>query len=490
MLRDAVKDLNGKNNQKFSYTFTILGASGNLAKKKIYPTLWALYRDELLPKNINIIGYARSNLTVADIKSGCCSYISKTDHESEKIGLFFRMNRYIQGLYDSSKDFRNLNDVISSLEKTPSANRIYYLALPPGLYTGVTSIIKEEGMSSKGWTRIIIEKPFGRDSESCHALSMHLFSLFKEDQIYRIDHYLGKEMVQNLMALRFANRIFSPACNRESIAAVRILFKEPFGIEGRGGYFDNYGIIRDVMQNHLLQILSLVAMDKPVSTCAEDIRDEKVKVLRCVEEVELGNVVLGQYVGNPELDGEAKNGYLDDPTVPNDSLTATYALAACFINNEKWQGVPFILSCGKALDERKAEVRIQFRDVCRDIFNGKCKRNELVIRVQPCEAILVRLMNKIPGITFDIEEMELDLRYKSKYKDLVLPDAYERLLLDVFCGSQVNFVRNDELDEAWRIFTPVLRKIEEEKIKPLSYMFGSTGPSQADELIERLGFKF
>lgn len=231
-----------------------------------------------------------------------------------------------------------------------------------------------------------------------------------------MDHYLGKEMVQNLMAIRFGNKIFSPNFNRENIASVLITFKEPFGAEGRGGYFDEYGIIRDVMQNHLFQILTLIAMEKPVSLHTNDVRDEKVKVLKSIKTLTLDDVVLGQYIGNPNGEGATKFGYLDDPTVSPNSTTSTYALAVFHINNERWDGVPFIIRCGKGLNERKDEIRIQYREVAGDIFEGKAKRNELVIRVQPGEAIHVKMMTKTPGITFDIEETELDLTYVNRYK--------------------------------------------------------------------------
>lgn len=308
--------------------------------------------------------------------------------------------------------------------------------------------------------------------------------------MYRIDHYLGKEMVQNLMTIRFGNKIFNPTWNRENIASVLITFKEPFGTQGRGGYFDEFGIIRDVMQNHLLQILSLVAMEKPASCHPDDIRNEKVKVLKCIEKITLDDCILGQYIGNPELEGDGKIGYLEDSTVPAGSSTPTYAMAVLKINNERWDGVPFILRCGKALNERKAEVRIQYQDVAGDIFEGKPKRNELVIRVQPGEALYVKMMTKSPGITFDMEETELDLTYKNRYKEINLPDAYERLILDVFCGSQMHFVRSDELEEAWRIFTPVLHDIDRLKPKPIQYMYGSRGPKEADKKCDEQNFKY
>ncbi|KAG9329493.1 hypothetical protein JZ751_004488, partial [Albula glossodonta] len=318
-----------------------------------------------------------------------------------------------------------------------------------------------------GWNRVIVEKPFGRDLQSSEELSAHLSSLFSEDQIYRIDHYLGKEMVQNLMVLRFGNRIFGPIWNRDSVACVVFTFKEPFGTQGRGGYFDDFGIIRDVMQNHLLQMLSLVAMEKPASTSSDD-----VKVLKCISPITLCDVVLGQYVGDPEGEGDAKLGYLDDPTVPKDSCTPTFATAVLYVHNERWDGVPFILRCGKALNERKAEVRLQFTDVPGDIFNNQCQRNELVVRVQPNEAVYAKMMSKKPGVYFSPEETELDLTYGNRYRDVKLPDAYERLILDVFCGSQMHFVRSDELREAWRIFTPLLHQIEKEKTRPIPYTYG------------------
>lgn len=488
IIRDSLGWL--KKEPESHYTFTVLGASGDLAKKKIYPTLWWLYRDNLLPKKTIFVGYARSVLSIEDIKKKTKPYMKIRDEDTEKLEAFFKANRYVKGSYTDLSEFEHLGEVISSFEKDEKANRLFYLALPPSVYKDVTQNIRNGAMAKKGWTRVIIEKPFGRDLQTSSELSSHLSSMFTEDQLYRIDHYLGKEMVQNLMIVRFGNRIFGPIWNRDSISSVVITFKEPFGTQGRGGYFDDFGIIRDVMQNHLFQILSLVAMEKPASTSAEDIRDEKVKVLKCIDELKLEDMVLGQYVGDPDGDGDAKEGYLDDPTVPRGSVTPTFAAAVFRIKNERWDGVPFILRCGKALNERKAEVRIQFTDVPGDIFKSECKRNELVIRVQPNEAVYCKFMTKQPGMSFRPEETELDLTYGSRYKGVVMPDAYERLILDVFSGSQINFVRTDELYEAWRIFTPVLHQIEKDKPKPIPYKYGSRGPKEYDELAEKNNFQF
>ncbi|XP_050332683.1 glucose-6-phosphate 1-dehydrogenase isoform X1 [Bactrocera neohumeralis] len=472
------------------HTFVIFGASGDLAKKKIYPTLWWLFRDNLLPKPTNFCGYARSKLSIEELRAKCHPYMKVQPHEQAKYEEFWQRHAYAAGGYDKRSDFVALNEQLERLESHCNCNRIFYLALPPSVFEQVTVNIKEICLSQCGWSRVIIEKPFGRDDVTSKKLSDHLASLFHEEQLYRIDHYLGKEMVQNLMTIRFANKILNSTWNRENIASVLITFKEPFGTQGRGGYFDEFGIIRDVMQNHLLQILSLVAMEKPTSCQPDDIRDEKVKVLKSIPALTLDDMVLGQYVGNPEGEGEAREGYLDDPTVSNDSNTPTFAQGVLRINNERWEGVPFILRCGKALNERKAVVRIQYRDVPGDIFEGNSKRNELVIRVQPGEALYFKIMTKSPGITFDMEETELDLTYEHRYKDSYLPDAYERLILDVFCGSQMHFVRSDELHEAWRIFTPVLHEIENTKVKPIPYVFGTRGPKEADEKTAENNFKY
>ncbi|GFN88750.1 glucose-6-phosphate 1-dehydrogenase [Plakobranchus ocellatus] len=472
-----------------SHVFVILGASGDLAKKKIYPTLWWLFKDGLLPAHTYFIGYARSNLTMEQIREKSLPYMKVQKNEEEKVEEFFKLNTYVSGKYDVKDDFIRLNEAI---EKKGKSNRLFYMALPPSVFESVTLNVKNCCMAQGDkWTRIVVEKPFGKDLDSSNQLSNHLASLFKEEELYRIDHYLGKEMVQNLMVLRFGNRIYGPIWNRDNIASVVISFKEPFGTQGRGGYFDEFGILRDVMQNHLLQILTLVAMEKPPSTDAEDIRNEKVKVLKSIPPPSQENVVLGQYVGNPDGSGDEKEGYLDDPTVPKGSVTPTFATVALFVKNERWDGVPFILRCGKALNERKAEVRIQFKDVAGDIFReGEVKRNELVIRVQPSEAIYMKMMAKTPGMSIDCEESELDLTYGSRYRGVKMPDAYERLILDVFMGSQIHFVRSDELSEAWRIFTPLLHHIDQEKPKPIPYKYGSRGPAESDELLQRNDFQY
>ncbi|XP_064499763.1 glucose-6-phosphate 1-dehydrogenase, partial [Pseudopipra pipra] len=422
------------------HVLVILGASGDLARKKIYPTIWWLFRDGLLPDATRVVGFARSPLSVELIREQTLPHLKVTPEDEPRLESFLSLQSFVRGQYGDEASFRALNSHLQALPGGSRAHRLFYLALPPSVYTPVTRNLREHCMG-QGWNRVIVEKPFGRDLRSSEELSEHLSSLFREEQIYRMDHYLGKEMVQSLMVLRFGNRIFGPIWNRDNVACVVLTFKEPFGTEGRGGYFDDFGIIRDVMQNHLLQLLCLVAMEKPASTDPDDVRDEKVKVLKSISPVELPDVVLGQYVGDPEGPPEARKGYLEDPTVPPGSNTPTFAAAVLRVANERWDGVPFVLRCGKALNERKAEVRLQFREVPGDIFARQCKRNELVVRVQPREAVYAKLNTKKPGMFLRPEESELDLTYGSRYKDVKLPDAYERLLLDVICGNQMHFVR-------------------------------------------------
>ncbi|KAI1294763.1 Glucose-6-phosphate 1-dehydrogenase [Halotydeus destructor] len=439
-------------------TFVVLGASGDLARKQIYPSLWYLYRDQLLPSQTLIIGYSLLDFTIAELRQNCQPYVKVKEDEEAKYAEFWKHNIYLKG-GNSDEDYERLNQLISAGEhegESKPGNRLFYLSLPPAVFETASGQIRKLCSPSKGWLRLVVEKPFGYDYNSALKLSNHIGSLFREEEIYRIDHYLGKEMVQSLLALRFGNGLISPNFNRNYIASVTITMKEPRGVMGRGAYFDEAGIIRDVMQNHLMQMLCLIAMEQPVSTRSEDIRDEKVKVLRCMPPLELADTVIGQYIGKEGGSGAESQGYHDDPTVPKGSLTPTYCLSVARVHNERWEGVAFFLRCGKATNQYKAEVRIQYKDVAGDIFAGQAKRNELVVRIETNEAVYLKLNTKAPGAAFKLEETELDLDYASRYKDLRLPDAYERLVLEVLSGNQTHFLRKDELLEAWRIFTPLL----------------------------------
>ncbi|XP_010248854.1 PREDICTED: glucose-6-phosphate 1-dehydrogenase, cytoplasmic isoform [Nelumbo nucifera] len=468
----------------------VLGASGDLAKKKTFPALFNLYRQGFLQSNeVHIFGYARTKISTDELRDRIHKYLvhGKSDSEhSEDVSKFLQLLKYVSGSYDSVDGFRLLDKEISEHEISKnslegSSRRLFYLALPPSVYPPVCKMIKHCCMNKSdlgGWTRIVVEKPFGKDLESAENLSTQLGNLFDEPQLYRIDHYLGKELVQNLLVLRFANRFFLPLWNRDNIDNIQIVFREDFGTEGRGGYFDEYGIIRDIIQNHLLQVLCLVAMEKPVSLKPEHIRDEKVKVLQSVLPIKPEEVVLGQY-----------DSYRDDPTVADDSNTPTFATVVLRIHNERWEGVPFILKAGKALNSRKAEIRVQFKDVPGDIFRSKKQgRNEFVIRLQPSEAMYMKLTVKQPGLEMSTIQSELDLSYGQRYQGVTIPEAYERLILDTIRGDQQHFVRRDELRAAWEIFTPLLHKIDDGELKPLPYKPGSRGPVEADELLAKAGY--
>jgi len=465
-------------------TIIVLGASGDLAKKKTFPALFALFREGLLGKKAHVVGFARQKMTNETFREHVVQNVKAEEKDIK--GFQDICTYYVAKSYDDLSSYQGLAAQLEKdTEKGQTSNRLFYLALPPSVFVAASKCIKEALCNIKGWSRLIVEKPFGHDLASSDKLSEDLSALFKENQLFRIDHYLGKEMVQNLMVLRFANAIWEPLWNRQYIQNVKITFKEDFGTEGRAGYFDTFGIIRDVMQNHLMQILSLVAMESPVSMASEDVRDEKVRVLRAISPLTVDDMVLGQY--GPSADG-SKKAYKDDPEIPADSVTPTFAQAVIYVNNPRWSGVPFIVKCAKAVDERKAEIRIQFKNPPTSFF-PTCVRNELVIRVQPSEAVYVKIMNKTPGLTEDLVISDLDLTYHSKFSGQYMPDAYERLIMEALKGDRRQFVRSDELSAAWKIFTPVLHKVEKEKIQPVTYEYGSRGPKEAFEQESAAGWK-
>ncbi|GJN92921.1 hypothetical protein Rhopal_005964-T1 [Rhodotorula paludigena] len=454
-----------------------------------FPALFGLYNNGFLPEGIRIIGYARSKMSHEDFQSKVTKYIkTPIPAMKQKLEEFLKACSYVSGQYDQDEGFELLEKEIKKAEETYSdknapKNRVFYMALPPSVFTVVAANFKKHNYSEGGINRIIVEKPFGKDLDSSREMQIGLKKEWKEEEIFRIDHYLGKEMVKNLLVLRFANVMLDASFNKNLISNVQITFKEPFGTEGRGGYFDEFGIIRDVMQNHLLQVLSILTMERPVSFSAEDIRDEKVKVLRYIPEIKPEDVLLGQYTAEGD-----KPGYLDDDTVPKGSICPTFAACVVHINSPRWEGVPFMLRAGKALNEQKTEIRIQYKDVTQGVFK-EITRNELVIRVQPGEAVYLKMNSKAPGLAMRTVPTEMDLTYKRRFSDLKIPEAYEALILDAFKGDHSNFVRDDELDIAWKIFTPLLHHIDEKKPKPEGYAYGSRGPAKLDEFTsKKLGY--
>ncbi|OAY34267.1 hypothetical protein MANES_12G007900v8 [Manihot esculenta] len=448
--------------------------------------------------HFSVFGYARSKMTDAELrnmvsKTLTCR-IDKRENCGEKMDEFLKRCFYHSGQYDSEENFTELDKKLKEHEGGRLSNRLFYLSIPPNIFIDAVRCASMSASSANGWTRVIVEKPFGRDSESSAALTKALKQYLEEDQIFRIDHYLGKELVENLSVLRFSNLIFEPLWSRQYIRNVQLIFSEDFGTEGRGGYFDNYGIIRDIMQNHLLQILALFAMETPVSLDAEDIRNEKVKVLRSMRPIRLEDVVIGQYKSHTK-GGITYPAYTDDKTVPKDSLTPTFAAAALFIDNARWDGVPFLMKAGKALHNKRAEIRVQFRHVPGNLYNRNFgtdldrATNELVIRVQPDEAIYLKINNKVPGLGMRLDRSNLHLHYAARYSKEI-PDAYERLLLDAIEGERRLFIRSDELDAAWSLFTPVLKELEEKKIIPEYYPYGSRGPVGAHYLAAKYNVRW
>ena len=490
-----------KANSAYPLTIIILGASGDLAQKKILPALFALFGRRLLPDTLKVVGFARTDLddqrfrerTAANLT---CRYVPPESCDAWT-GRFLDNSFYVSGNYDDPASFQKLDRRLVEIENNKPANRMFYFALPPAVFPaaskalGAAGLAKEQDTQDAPWIRVVLEKPFGHDRTSSDALTRHIHEIFLSRQIFRIDHYLGKMVIQNLMVMRFANMVFEPVWNRSHIEHVRIVWKEDIGIGDRAGYFDAYGIVRDVLQNHLLQMLALAAMEPPVRIEPDFVIDEKVKVLRSVQPVRLEDVVLGQYQADAATP-KALPAYHQERGVPADSRTPTFVAAAMFIQNRRWDGVPFFLTAGKALNGRLAEIRIRFKPAPGRLFcsAGETLRpNELIIRIQPDEAILMDVITMTPGLSTKLCPARLDLRYAQAF-DQQIPDAYEFLLLEVVRGDKTLFISSAELAASWDIVTPFLTEVEQRKITPEPYVFGSGGPASAAALASRLGIIF
>eukprot|EP00808_Paulinella_micropora_P016129 g9229.t1 len=489
---------------KDALAITVVGASGHMSVSKTLPALFSLFYHGLMPPHFLIVGFSRSAMTEQEFRDQIMGSLTcrVLDGErcSRKMSEFLPHCTYVQGQYDSRLDFKNVSRVIGEFEHSHAvSNRMFYMAVPTSVVEAVAAPIASAARARKGWTRIIIEKPFGRDLDSYKRLQATLSNAFAEDEIYRIDHYLGKELVQNLMTLRFANSVWEPLWSRRYIQSVQIVFKEPTGVEGRRvvrwsgkpGAFDEIGIVRDIMQNHLLAVLALIGMEVPVSLQAEDIRNEKLKLLRNIEPLSADDFVLGQYKGK-DKDHPA---YIDGEGVPKGSRTPTFAACVFNIKNRRWDGVPFLMKAGNALDENKAEIRIQFKPTPGNIFNvpASIAGNQLVFRVQPDEAIYLKIASKAPGLTSRLEQARLDLFLRESWnkENSDIPDAYERLILDVMHGEKSLFMRNDELEVAWSIFDRAIHEMEDPRApRPEQYNYGSRGPLEADFLAFKRGVKW
>ncbi|KAL6278450.1 hypothetical protein ACE6H2_022051 [Prunus campanulata] len=471
-----------------SLCIAVIGATGELARRKIFPALFALYYSGFLPENVSIFGYSRKNMTDEDLRSMIASTLTcRVDHQEncgDKMDVFLSRTHYINGGYDNREGMSKLNVLMKRFEGKSEANRIFYLSVPQEALINVACSLADNAQTQKGWNRVIIEKPFGFDVLSSHRLTQSLRSKFEEKQIYRIDHLLGRNLIENLTVLRFANLVFEPLWSRTYIRNVQVILSEDLGVQA-GRYFDGYGIIRDIVHSHILQTIALLAMETPISLDGEDIRNEKAKLLRSVRKLEPSDVILGQYKGSTR----------DKVDLFMNSLTPTYFAAALYIDNARWDGVPFLIKAGMGLIQHRVEIRIQFHRVPGNLYrermghNIDLATNELILRDTPDEAILVRVNNKIPGLGFKLDSPELNLLYKDKY-NVEVPDSYEHLLLDVIDGDNHLFLRSDELAAAWNILTPILNEIDNKNIAPELYELGGRGPVGAYYLWAKHGVRW
>ncbi|CRG94733.1 glucose-6-phosphate dehydrogenase-6-phosphogluconolactonase, putative [Plasmodium gallinaceum] len=546
-------------NKKELLTIILFGCSGDLAKKKIYPALFKLYCNNLLPKDVLIIGFARTVQDFETFFDKIVINLKKCLHCYEDFSICKKKNllnsfknrcRYYIGNYSCSEDFENFNKYLNKEEQEAILNnnnyyykseccdhkreddnvekenisenkrneqitnksvdlseeknialnysyvinRMLYLALPPHIFVSTLKNYKKHCLNNNGTDKILLEKPFGNDLESFKILSKQILENFNEQYIYRIDHYLGKDMVSGLLKLKFTNTFLLSLMNRHFIKCIKITLKETKGIYGRGQYFDPYGIIRDVMQNHMLQLLTLITMEDPIHLNDESVKNEKIKILKCIPSIKLEDTIIGQYVksdnyketdGNDENIDESKrnHSYHDDPHIKPDSITPTFCTCILYINSINWYGVPIILKAGKGLNKDICEIRIQFHNIMGS-SDENMYNNEFVIILQPVEAIYLKMMIKKTGCD-EMEEVQLNLTVNDKNKKINVPEAYETLLLECFKGYKKKFISDEELYESWRIFTPLLNELQEKQIKPLKYPFGSSGPKEVFGLVKK-----
>mmetsp|Transcript_11227 Transcript_11227/g.21160 ORF Transcript_11227/g.21160 Transcript_11227/m.21160 type:complete len:706 (-) Transcript_11227:141-2258(-) len=460
----------------------IFGATGDLARKKLFPAVYQLMLLGHIPKQVNIVAYGRS-----EPKGGMQAFLDKQcTNVKEKPELpkkqYYSQISFYAGAYDKPEAFAGLNEKLKMLEKGRPGNRLFFLSIPPTIFGVVCENIAAKARAMKGgFTHLIIEKPFGRDSATFNELNKCTSSIFQESELYRIDHYLGKEIVLNLMTLRFANQIFEPLWNNKHIESVEITFKEDLGTEGRGGYFDGFGIIRDIMQNHLLQVFMFLGIEPPVDMGAAGITAAKVNFLKAVETLTLEKgVFLGQFGANSwNVAGvqHSESGYLDDETVPKGSKCPTFAAIVLRINNARWAGVPFLMKAGKGLDERMSEVRVNFKpQPFNSVLQASPEGNQLVMRIQPDEALYFKTYSKEPGLSHEAKPTVMDMNYAHQFPDAYVGDAYERMFLNAARGDGSLFVSAAELVEAWRIFTPLLHQIDDKKPDVVLYKFGERNP--------------
>jgi glucose-6-phosphate 1-dehydrogenase len=479
----------------------IFGASGDLTKRKLMPALFRLAQARLIPAEFAIIGAARTQMTTDEFREQMRAAVAEfTEGEiDEQVWSSFAQKIYYQTLdIAAPDDFKKLGALLEQAEREcgTQGNRLFYLSTAPALFGEAVKQLGESGLTKpRGWVRVIIEKPFGRDLESARALNSEIHQYLEESQIYRIDHYLGKETVQNLLVFRFANGIYEPLWNRQYIDHVQITNAETVGVEGRGGYYESAGVVRDMIQNHVFQVLSLIAMEPPASLDAESVRDEKIKAMRAARMFTTERVrsecVRGQY-GAGSITGEPVVGYREEKDVAKDSTTETFAALTMYFDNWRWSGVPFFIRSGKRLTKRVTEIAIQFKDAPVHLFGremmDQVDANQLIIRIQPDEGITLRFAAKVPGQITRVRDVNMDFRYGASF-GVQLAEAYERLLLDCLLGDQTLYARTDMTERGWQIVMPIIDEwaSAKESVKFPNYEAGTWGPADADKLIESAG---
>jgi len=484
------------------FNLVIFGATGDLAHRKLFPALYNLAADGLLPGTMPVVGFARSAVSTDSFKLSLYEALSRHSRRQPiKPGVWRQFSgdiHYISGSYSDPASYVALRTHLDSMDEQhgTQGNRLFYLATPPSVYEDIVRCLGESGLAGEGskdghgWSRIIIEKPFGRDLDTARDLNRQIHAVFREEQIYRIDHFLGKEAVQNLLVLRFANGIFEPLWDRRHIDHVQITAAESLGVEGRGGYYEEAGAARDMVQSHLLQLLSIVAMEPPVRLSADAIRNEKVKVLEALRPLRGADVIHQTVRGQYASAGE-QPGYLDESGVATASTTETFVALKLFIDNWRWEGVPFYLRTGKRLPERVSEIVVQFRKPPNVLFGAGVspEANSLVMRIQPDEGMALRVTAKVPGPSAELRPVDLDFHYEGGF-GVESPDAYERLLLDAMLGDPALFTRHDETEAAWALVTDLIDAWSEGPTPLHPYRSGTWGPAAASALLRRDGRKW
>ncbi|MBI9100002.1 MAG: glucose-6-phosphate dehydrogenase [Spirochaetaceae bacterium] len=472
----------------------IFGASGDLTGRKLIPAMFDLMKGGHLPDRYKILGVGRSQYNDQTFRE---KLNLETQEEGDDYSLFLENVFYQSADTASEDDYRKLEERLTELNRKykTEGNYIFYLATPPQLYSVIPRLLCQLGLSKedKGWRRLVIEKPFGVDLESARQLNRDILSCFKESQLYRIDHYLGKETVQNILVTRFGNGIFEPLWNRNFIDHVEITAAESLGVEKRGGYYDSSGALKDMVQNHLLQLTALVAMEPPASLDSDAIRNETLKVFQSLKPLDRENLnkhyIRGQYTSS-KIKGEIVKGYREENGVDRESRTETYAAIKFYIENWRWGGVPFYIRTGKKLPTRVTEIVIHFKStphrLFKKAFGTMDNFNKMIIRIQPDEGILLKFGMKMPGAGFNVKEANMSFRY-SELSSVQLTSAYERLLLDCIHGDSTLYARGDAVEACWEFIQPLIDEDKSGKPQIFGYPAGSWGPEHADDFIEGEG---